>query len=166
MNHVINFVLKNKFAVWLMTIIVTAAGLYAGMNMKQESIPDVNMPYLTISTTYPGATPSQVADEVTKPVEQAVQNLDGVSVVTSTSYENASSVMIEYDYEKDMDKAKTEAAEALENVSLPDDAKDPEISRYSLNSFPILTLSVSSDKDNLQELTKKWRTASFLSLKA
>ncbi|MEC1682389.1 surfactin resistance protein SrfP [Bacillus mojavensis] len=155
MNHVINFVLKNKFAVWLMTIIVTAAGLYAGMNMKQESIPDVNMPYLTISTTYPGATPSQVADEVTKPVEQAVQNLDGVSVVTSTSYENASSVMIEYDYEKDMDKAKTEAAEALENVSLPDDAKDPDISRYSLNSFPILTLSVSSDSDNLQELTKQ-----------
>ncbi|MDR4434793.1 surfactin resistance protein SrfP [Bacillus tequilensis] len=155
MNHVINFVLKNKFAVWLMTIIVTAAGLYAGMNMKQESIPDVNMPYLTISTTYPGATPSQVADEVTKPVEQAVQNLDGVSVVTSTSYENASSVMIEYDYEKDMDKAKTEAAEALDNVSLPDDAKDPEISRYSLNSFPILTLSVSSDKGNLQDLTKQ-----------
>ncbi|MEC1621822.1 surfactin resistance protein SrfP [Bacillus mojavensis] len=155
MNHVINFVLKNKFAVWLMTIIVTAAGLYAGMNMKQESIPDVNMPYLTISTTYPGATPSQVADEVTKPVEQAVQNLDGVSVVTSTSYENASSVMIEYYYEKDMDKAKTETAEALENVSLPDDAKDPDISRYSLNSFPILTLSVSSDSDNLQELTKQ-----------
>ncbi len=46
-----------------------------------------------------------MADEVTKPVEQAVQNLDG-GVVTSTSYENASSVMIEYDYEKDMDKAK------------------------------------------------------------
>ncbi|PRR90996.1 Swarming motility protein SwrC [Bacillus atrophaeus] len=155
MNHIINFILKNKFAVWLMTIIVTVAGLYAGLNMKQESIPDVNMPYLTISTTYPGATPSQVADEVTKPIEQAVQNVDGVSVVTSTSYENASSVMIEYDYEKDMDKAKTEAAEALENASLPDDAKDPEISRYSMNSFPILTLSVSSDKDSLEDLTKK-----------
>lgn len=155
MNHIINFILKNKFAVWLMTIIVTVAGLYAGLNMKQESIPDVNMPYLTISTTYPGATPSQVTDEVTKPIEQAVQNVDGVSVVTSTSYENASSVMIEYDYEKDMDKAKTEAAEALENASLPDDAKDPEISRYSMNSFPILTLSVSSDKDSLEDLTKK-----------
>lgn len=51
--------------------------IVCGMNMKQESIPDVNMPYLTISTTYPGATPSQVADEVTKPVEQAVQNLTG-----------------------------------------------------------------------------------------
>lgn len=73
MNSIINFVLKNKFAVWLMTIIVTVAGIYAGLNMKQESIPDVNMPYLTVSTTYPGATPSQVADEVTKPVEQAVQ---------------------------------------------------------------------------------------------
>lgn len=155
MNSIINFVLKNKFAVWLMTIIVTVAGIYAGLNMKQESIPDVNMPYLTISTTYPGATPSQVADEVTKPVEQAVQNLDGVSVVTSTSYENASSVMIEYDYEKDMDKAKTEAAEALANLDLPDNAKEPSISRYSMNSFPILALSVSSDKDDLQSLTKK-----------
>ena len=154
MNSIINFVLKNKFAVWLMTIIVTVAGLYAGLNMKQESIPDVNMPYLSINTTYPGAAPSQVADDVTKPIEQAVQNLDGVHVVTSTSYENASSVMIEYDYDKDMDKAKTEAAEALENVNLPDDVKDPEISRYSMNSFPILTLSVSSDKNNLQELTK------------
>ncbi|MBU8786629.1 MULTISPECIES: efflux RND transporter permease subunit [Bacillus] len=154
MNSIINFVLKNKFAVWLMTIIVTVAGLYAGLNMKQESIPDVNMPYLSINTTYPGAAPSQVADDVTKPIEQAVQNLDGVHVVTSTSYENASSVMIEYDYDKDMDKAKTEAAEALENVNLPDDVKDPEISRYSMNSFPILTLSVSSDKSNLQELTK------------
>lgn len=155
MNSIINFVLKNKFAVWLMTIIVTVAGIYAGLNMKQESIPDVNMPYLTVSTTYPGATPSQVADEVTKPVEQAVQNLDGVSVVTSTSYENASSVMIEYDYEKDMDKAKTEAAEALANLDLPDNAKEPSISRYSMNSFPILALSVSSDKDDLQSLTKK-----------
>ncbi|MEC4203036.1 MULTISPECIES: efflux RND transporter permease subunit [Bacillus] len=155
MNSIINFVLKNKFAVWLMTIIVTVAGIYAGLNMKQESIPDVNMPYLTISTTYPGATPNQVADEVTKPVEQAVQNLDGVSVVTSTSYENASSVMIEYDYEKDMDKAKTEAAEALANLDLPDNAKEPSISRYSMNSFPILALSVSSDKDDLQSLTKK-----------
>lgn len=55
MNSIINFVLKNKFAVWLMTIIVTVAGLYAGLNMKQESIPDVNMPYLSINTTYPGA---------------------------------------------------------------------------------------------------------------
>ncbi|AXT11509.1 efflux RND transporter permease subunit [Bacillus velezensis] len=154
MNHIINFVLKNKFAVWLMTIIVTVAGLYAGLNMKQESIPDVNMPYLSVNTTYPGAAPSQVADDVTKPIEQSVQNLEGVSVVTSTSSENVSSVMIEYDYNKDMDKAKTEVAEALDSVSLPDDAKKPDISRYSLNSFPILTLSVTSGKSSLEDLTK------------
>ena len=55
----------------------------------------------------------------------------------------------------DMDKAKTEAAEALANLDLPDNAKEPSISRYSMNSFPILALSVSSDKDDLQSLTKK-----------
>jgi HAE1 family hydrophobic/amphiphilic exporter-1 len=136
MNSIINFVLKEQVRCVADDDIVTVAGIYAGLNMKQESIPDVNMPYLTVSTTYPGATPSQVADEVTKPVEQAVQNLDGVSVVTSTSYENASSVMIEYDYEKDMDKAKTEAAEALANLDLPDNAKEPSISRYTHEFLP------------------------------
>lgn len=106
MNSIINFVLKNKFAVWLMTIIVTVAGLYAGLNMKQESIPNINTPVITVSTTYPGATPDEVSDKVTDPIEKSIQNLNGVSVVTSNSYENASSIQIEYDYSKDMDEAK------------------------------------------------------------
>ena len=83
MNSIINFVLKNKFAVWLMTIIVTVAGLYAGLNMKQESIPNINTPVITVSTTYPGATPDEVSDKVTDPIEKSIQNLNGVSVVTS-----------------------------------------------------------------------------------
>ncbi|PRO40202.1 efflux RND transporter permease subunit [Bacillus sp. LLTC93] len=155
MNSIINFVLKNKFAVWLMTIIVTVAGLYAGLNMKQESIPNINTPVITVSTTYPGATPDEVSDKVTDPIEKTIQNLNGVSVVTSNSYENASSIQIEYDYSKDMDEAKKEIEDAISNINFPENAEQPKIARFTINAIPILALSVSGDKESLQELTEK-----------
>lgn len=155
MNSIINFVLKNKFAVWLMTIIVTVAGLYAGLNMKQESIPNINTPVITVSTTYPGATPDEVSDKVTDPIEKSIQNLNGVSVVTSNSFENASSIQIEYDYSKDMDEAKKEIEDAISNIDFPENAEKPKIARFSINAIPILALSVSGDKESLQDLTQK-----------
>lgn len=155
MNSIINFVLKNKFAVWLMTIIVTVAGLYAGLNMKQESIPNINTPVITVSTTYPGATPDEVSDKVTDPIEKSIQNLNGVNVVTSNSFENASSIQIEYDYNKDMDEAKKEIEDAISNINFPENAEKPKIARFSINAIPILALSVSGDKESLQDLTQK-----------
>ncbi|MFP3419820.1 efflux RND transporter permease subunit [Bacillus sp. SIMBA_154] len=155
MNSIINFVLKNKFAVWLMTIIVTVAGLYAGLNMKQESIPNINTPVITVSTTYPGATPDEVSDKVTDPIEKSIQNLNGVKVVTSNSFENASSIQVEYDYNKDMDEAKKEIEDAITNINFPENAEKPKIARFSINAVPILALSVSGDKESLEELTKK-----------
>jgi HAE1 family hydrophobic/amphiphilic exporter-1 len=150
---VINFALKNKLAVWLLTIIVTIAGLYAGSNMKMETLPNINTPLVTITTIYPGATPDEVADKVTKPIEQRVKNLPGVDVVSSTSFANASSVQIEYAYSKDMDKAVTEVKEAVGKLQLPDGVQDPNISRLSFNAFPVISLSVSDEKKSLAELT-------------
>ncbi|KRU15265.1 MULTISPECIES: efflux RND transporter permease subunit [Bacillus] len=155
MNSIINFVLKNKFAVWLMTIIVTVAGLYAGLNMKQESIPNINTPVITVSTTYPGATPDEVSDKVTDPIEKSIQNLNGVNVVTSNSFENASSIQIEYDYKKDMDEAKKEIEDAISNINFPENAEKPKIARFSINAIPILAISVSGDKESLEDLTQK-----------
>ncbi|MCP1531045.1 efflux RND transporter permease subunit [Bacillus pumilus] len=155
MNSIINFVLKNKFAVWLMTIIVTVAGLYAGLNMKQESIPNINTPVITVSTTYPGATPDEVSDKVTDPIEKSIQNLNGVNVITSNSFENASSIQVEYDYNKDMDEAKKEIEDAVNNINFPENAEKPKIARFSINAVPILALSVSGDKESLENLTKK-----------
>ncbi|MEI4791456.1 efflux RND transporter permease subunit [Bacillus sp. FJAT-53060] len=155
MNSIINFVLKNKFAVWLMTIIVTVAGLYAGLNMKQESIPNINTPIITVSTMYPGATPDEVSDKVTDPIEKSIQNLNGVNVVKSNSFENASSIQVEYDYNKDMDEAKKEVEDAISNINFPENAEKPKIARFSINAIPILALSVSGDKESLEDLTKK-----------
>ncbi|TDL78559.1 efflux RND transporter permease subunit [Peribacillus frigoritolerans] len=153
MNQIINFVLKNKYAVWLLTIIVTVAGLYSGLNMKLETIPNITTPIVTVTTVYPGATPEEVAEKVTEPIEQAVQNLNGVNVVSSTSFQNASSIQIEYEFEKDMDKAVEEVKSTVSDLSLPDGVNDSDISRLSINAFPILALSISDDEQSLSDLT-------------
>ncbi|QNF27157.1 efflux RND transporter permease subunit [Metabacillus elymi] len=153
MNSIINFVLRNKFAVWLLTIIITVAGLYSGLNMKLETIPNINTPIISVTTVYPGATPEEVADNVSVPIEQIVQNLNGVNVVSSNSMQNASSIQVEYGFEKNMDEAEDELNDALADIELPEGANEPEVSRLSLNAFPILALSIANDEQSLAELT-------------
>ncbi|WP_299093675.1 efflux RND transporter permease subunit [uncultured Metabacillus sp.] len=153
MNSIINFVLRNKFAVWLLTIIITAAGLYSGLNMKLETIPNINTPIITVTTVYPGATPEEVADSVTEPIEQIVQNLNGVNVVSSNSMQNASSIQIEYDFEKNMDEAEDELKDSLEEIELPEGVNEPDVAKLSINAFPILALSIANENQSLAELT-------------
>ncbi|WP_427127725.1 efflux RND transporter permease subunit (plasmid) [Priestia megaterium] len=154
MGKIIKFSLKNKFAVWLLTIFVIVAGLYSGFNMKLETIPDISTPVVTVNATYPGATPEQVADKVSKPIEQRLQGLNGVDTVSSSSYENMATIQVEYSFSKDMEKAEDEVRRALSNLDLPDDVEEPTVSRQSMSAFPIISLSISDDKKSLEELTK------------
>lgn len=154
LKKIINFSLNNKLAIWILSIIVIFMGIYSGLNMKQEAIPDITLPNLSVVTTYPGAAPDVVAKDVTEPIEQRVQNLNGVELFMSSSYANASSVMIQFDYGTDMDKATTEVQEALENLSLPDSASDPDVMRISFNAMPVMAASISDSDRSLEELTE------------
>lgn len=154
LKRVIQFSLNNPFALWIMTIIITVAGLYAGFHMKMETIPDITVSIVNVTTPYPGAEPEEVALHVTEAIERQVRSLDGVTVVSSQSFQNASSVVIEYDYDKDMEQAQREVEEALRAVHLPEGAGEPTVSRLSLNAFPVLSLSVSNPNQSLQELTQ------------
>ncbi|AOZ93183.1 efflux RND transporter permease subunit [Paenibacillus crassostreae] len=154
MKSIINFSLNNKFAIWILTIIVTAAGLFAGLSMKQETIPNISIPYLNVIAIYPGAAPEGVLQDVTLPLEQRLRNIDDVKMITSTSMENASSVAIEFDYGTDLDQATAAVREALNEVTLPEDAQKPTISKFSMNSFPVISLSASNNQaKDLEELT-------------
>ncbi|MCA0754126.1 efflux RND transporter permease subunit [Paenibacillus sp. N4] len=155
MSSMIKFSLNNKFALWIITLLVLFAGLYSGVNMKMETLPDITVPIVSVTTVYPGAAPEEIMDKITKPIEQRTRNLKGVNIVSSTSYENASSVVIEYTYETDMDKAETEVKNLLSELSLPEGAQEPSVSRISLNAFPVLSLSLSNDSLNLEQLTKE-----------
>ncbi len=136
-----------------MTIIVIIAGLYSGFNMKLETLPNINTPIVSVTTIYPGATPEDVAEKVSVPIEKRLGNLNGVNVVSSTSYQNASAVQIEYKFSKDMDEAKTEVEEALSDLSFPEGVNEPDVSRLSFNAFPVIAFSVANEDQSLSQLT-------------
>lgn len=153
MKGIVNFVLKNKLAVWLLTIIITASGIYSGTRMKTEMIPDINIPYLMVMDVYPGATPEQVMEDVSIPIEKAINGLEDIKAVYSNSSSNIANIQVEYDYGIDMDEKKRELQSALENVTLPDDAQEPIITSISMNMMPVVALSVSSSTEDIVELT-------------
>ncbi|PYI52190.1 efflux RND transporter permease subunit [Paenibacillus flagellatus] len=154
MRNAIRFSLNNKFAIWILTAIVTAAGLYAGMTMKKETIPNINVPILTVSAVYPGAAPQEVADKLSLPLEQRIRRLDGVGSVTSTSMENVASLVVEYGYGQSMDDAENELRQALSSFVKPEGVQDIAVSRIRLNDFPVVSLSLSGREQTLEELTK------------
>lgn len=153
MKGLVNFVLGNKLAVWLLTIIITVSGIYSGTRMNMETIPDISIPYLMVMDVYPGATPEQVMEDVSKPLEKAIENLKGVKSVYSNSNANMASLQVEYEYGEDMDEANRALKSALESVKLPENAQEPIITAISMNMMPVMALSVSSTEEDIVELT-------------
>ena len=153
MKGLVNFVLKNKLAVWLLTIIITVSGIYSGTRMKMETIPDISIPYLMVMDIYPGATPERVMEDVSIPIEKAVEGLEDVKAVYSNSYSNMSNIQIEYEYGIDMDEAKRALQSALDMINLPESAAEPTITALSMNMMPVVALSVSSETEDIVELT-------------
>ncbi|MGD6830939.1 efflux RND transporter permease subunit [Sutcliffiella halmapala] len=153
MKGLVNFVIRNKLAVWMLTIIITVSGIYSGTKMKMETIPDISIPFLMVMDVYPGATPEKVMKDVSMPMEQAVENLENVKSVYSNSYSNVSSLQVEYDYGIDMDEAKRQLESALDSVTLPEGAQKPTVTAISMNMMPVVALSVSSESEDIVELS-------------
>ncbi|MDI7743231.1 efflux RND transporter permease subunit [Lysinibacillus fusiformis] len=153
MKGLVNFVIKNKLAVWLLTIIITVSGIYSATRMKMESIPDISIPYLIVMGVYPGATPEQVMNELSMPMEKAVEGLEDVKAVYSSSSSNVSQIQVEYEYGVDMDEKKRQLESALDGVTLPEEVETPSIMAISMNMMPVVALSISSTEEDIVELT-------------
>lgn len=149
----VNFVIRNKLAVWLLTIIITVAGIYSGTKMKTETIPDISIPFLMVMDVYPGATPEEVMESVSIPLEQVAEGLDDVKSVYSNSYTNMANLQIEYEYGTDMDEAKRALTAALNDVELPEGAQEPMVTSISMNMMPVVALSASSETEDIVELS-------------
>ena len=123
MNGILRFVLRNKLAVWLLTFIFLGTGIYSTSKMNMETIPDISIPVITVTTVYPGATPKQVMEEISEPLEKVVANLEGVLNVYSNSYANLSNVQIEFEYGIDLVNAEREIKSAIEQIKLPESCR-------------------------------------------
>ena len=94
MGAVVRWCLKNRSVVFLATIILIASGVYATTRLNQELLPEIEFPIVTVSTPVPGAGPDLVDEQVTQPVEAAVDDVDGIESIQSTSSAGFSVVLI------------------------------------------------------------------------
>ncbi|WJP97987.1 efflux RND transporter permease subunit [Macrococcus bovicus] len=154
-KKIIDFSLHNKLALWLMTLLVAAAGIYSAMTMKEEMLPSISSPVLTVTTPYPGATPEAVLENVTDPIEKKVKSMEGVDTVSSQSMQNASAITLQYDFGTDMDKAEKKVQEAIDSLDLPEEVQETSIDQISMYTFPIISYSFSNDKNDIKGLTEK-----------
>lgn len=145
----LNFFVVNFRVVLLMIALLTAAGLYTYFKLPRESNPEVKIPIGVVSTIYPGASPSDVEEFVTKKIETKVAGLKGLKKISSTSANSISSIVVEFDAKEDLDDAIRRLKDKVDSTKpeLPTDAKEPQVTEISLDDQPILTLVLTGPYD-------------------
>ena len=141
MDRITKFSLKNPTVIIVATLLVIFGGIYAAGELKRETMPDVSIPFAAVVTPYPGAAPTDVNDKVSTPLETAISGVQGMTNMTSTSADSVSVVVAEFEFSHDMDEAEAEISKAISDVELPENVIEPEITRISFGSSPILKLS-------------------------
>jgi len=119
-------------------------GISQYRSMKYELMPSMSIPVVSISTVYPGASPSEVEDQVSKKIEDAISSVSRIKTVKTSSYENLSLIQIEFLANTNVDIALQEVQRQVNaNLSeLPEDAKTPSLNKFSLDDLPIMSLAV------------------------
>ena len=110
------FSVKKPYTVMVGIILVLILGVVSFSNMTADLLPDINLPYAMVMTTYPGASPEEVETMVSKPVEQAMATVSNIENIQSVSSENMSMVILQFAQTTDMDSASLEMRENLDRI--------------------------------------------------
>lgn len=154
-KKLLQFSLGNKFAIFLMVVLIILGGIYSSAKLKLELLPDVENPVISVQTTMSGATPQSTQDEISSKIDNQVRSLAYVNSVKTESIPNASIVTVEYDNGTDMDKAEEQLKKEIDKIKFKDGVGEPELTRNSMDAFPIVAYSFSSNNQKLKDVTKK-----------
>ena len=150
------FSVKKPMTVFVAVVLVLILGVMSFINMTTDLLPNMDLPYAVAYTTYIGASPEQVEQSVTKPMESALAATSGLKNITSVSQGNVSIVVMEFEEGTGMDSAMIEMNAALDQLSgsLPDAAGSPILMKINPDLLPIMVLAVDSDSMARQELSE------------
>lgn len=145
---------KPVFATMLILVFIVL-GIYSFQKLSIDLMPEIDLPFVTIRTIYPGAGPEEVESQITELIEEEALSVNNVKRVESYSQENASLVFIEFELETDVDIAAIDVKDKVEAIryKLPDAAEAPSISKFDINATPIMDLAVSGSRP-LEEITE------------
>ncbi|WP_328338050.1 efflux RND transporter permease subunit [Streptomyces violaceus] len=148
MSWLSRFSLAQRALIGLMSIIALVFGAIAIPQLKQQLLPTIELPMVSVLAPYQGASPDVVEKQVVEPIEDNLEAVDGISGVTSTASEGNAVIMASFDYGNDTKQLVADVQQAVNRarVQLPDDV-DPQIVAGSTDDMPTVVLAVSSERD-------------------
>lgn len=145
-----SWAIDNKVSIYVATIIICIAGIMTYNSRPKENFPEVVFPQIYVATVYPGASPADVENLVTKPIEKQVKSIAGVKRIISNSVQDFSNVIIEFETDIVVDKAKLDVKDAVDRAKpdLPSTLlDDPQVIDIDISEFPIMNVNISGDYD-------------------
>lgn len=139
--------IKRPSVVIVMLALLIIGGLFSYTQLNYELIPKFEVKVVTVSTIYPGASPSEVESTVSRKIEDAVSSLEGIKKIQSKSYESLSAVIIQFNNDADVDFALNEAQRKINAIrsELPEDIEEPSLSQFSVSDMPIVSMGVTAN---------------------
>jgi len=164
MQSLARFSLANRALIASVTIFVLAFGLLSTGALKQELIPSLQIPVAAVITTYVGASPAVVDEQISRPLSDAVKGVTGLEKVTSTASSGTSVVTVQVKYGTDLDRVQSQLQTAVNRLqgSFPDGV-DSQVIAGSFDDFPVIQLAVSSDLSS-EELAPKLNDSAVTAL--
>ena len=146
---------QKPYTVLVAVIVALVIGFVSVTRMSTDLLPNFTIPYMAVITTYPGASPEKVEREVTEILESSLGTISGVKSVASTSAENYSQIMLEFEDDTNMDSAMVKVNTALEaaKAQLPESCGTPNILEISTDMMATIYASVSRDGLDIYEIS-------------
>lgn len=144
-----NFFITNFRVVVLLIILLSGWGIFAYLKLPRESNPEITIPVAVITDVFPGASPSDVEELVTKKIETDISGVAGINKITSNSANSFSSVSVEFDSGQNVDDATRRLRDQLTTIrnDIPTEAKDPQVTQISFDNTPVVTFELSGPYD-------------------
>ena len=152
-----SWAVNNKTSVYVLALIIIMIGVMSYQNIPKEQFPEVVIPTILVSTIYPGTSPEDMENLVTRNIEKQIKSISDVKKITSNSIQDFSSIVVEFETNVDVQKAKDQVKDAVDKAKadLPSDLlQDPEVMEIDLSEFPITTINISGEYD--LEILKKY----------
>jgi multidrug efflux pump len=145
-----SWAIDNKISIYVATFLICVVGIFTYNSLPKENFPEVVFPQIYVATPYPGASPTDIENLITKHIEKQVKSISGVKKISSNSIQNFSNVIIEFETDVDVDEAKREVSDAVDKAkpdlpnNLPD---DPIVQEIDISEVPIMFVNLSGDYD-------------------
>ncbi|SHJ68678.1 efflux RND transporter permease subunit [Hespellia stercorisuis] len=147
------FSVRKPYTVVVAVVLVIILGVVSFMNMTVDLLPSMNLPYAIVMTTYVGASPEEVETAVTKPIEQSMATVSNIKNITSTSQENASTVILEFEQTANMDSTTIDMREKLDQIKgyWPDTVNNPIIMKLNPDMMPVMVAAIGAGEDSVSD---------------